>query len=136
MHSDASVRRECVERLFTKTEEKIESGEKWSVIFTYYDTFCSMNTKAMKEIGQWNQHLLQYFADNFFYRVCRLKGYPTFEAGGDGVKHFGGATWKSEYERQRANAILYPAFEKLYIEMFGGPADHETYDKLFNKIDL
>lgn len=136
MHSDASARRDCIDRLFSKTQEALENGGKWSVMFTYYDTLASFCVEAVKDVGNWDNHLLQYFADNDYYRRCRLKGWPTLEAGGDGVKHLGGATWKTEFQRQRANAILYPAFAKLYEEMWGGVADHETYDKPFNKIEL
>jgi hypothetical protein len=137
MHSDGVAQRRDFERLIARAQEATEQGEKWAVIFTNYDVLACYSTAALTDIGGWDTTFPDYFSDNHNYRKLRLKGYEmlqlenhTVEHGVDGV---GSQSINSDPQLRRTNEILFPAYAKLYSEMWGGGPGEEKFSTPWNK---
>jgi hypothetical protein len=131
MHNDAEAEPGTVEGLYQMARAKTENGDKWGVIFTYYDTLAAYNTAAFAEVGPWDQNLPQYFTDNCMYRRMRLAGYELAESHLP-VKHVGSQTIHSDPLRELVNSITFPIYLNYYQAKWGGPPGHEIFTVPFN----
>jgi hypothetical protein len=132
MHNDAEAEPGTVEGLYQMARAKTKNGDKWGVIFTYYDTLAAYNTAAFAEVGPWDQNLPQYFTDNDMYRRMRLAGYELAESHLP-VKHVGSQTIHSDPIRRQVNAITFPIYERYYQFKWGGGPGQERYERPFNQ---
>lgn len=135
MHNDGEVSEEAIQRLVSKVNNLQDSNIKWGVVFTFYDIFCAFNVEALNAIGGWSDYFEQYYLDVHTYRLMKLKGYPAFEAGGEGVKHNneGSATIRSDSDRAFRSNVLTQMYRQVYIYGWGGDNGSETYTTFFNR---
>lgn len=130
MHNDVEVDDVAIQRLLTRVSEvDTETTGKWGVVFTLYDLLCAFNTAALTAVGGWSDYFEQYYADVHMYRLLRLAGYNTYEAGGDGVVHHnnGSSTIKSDKDRARRMNYVTQFAQAVYRQMWGGDNGSETY---------
>lgn len=52
-------------------------GERWGLLFTYYDTLTLFRTAAVVDVGPWDTALSQYVSDNDYYLRMRRYGWET-----------------------------------------------------------
>jgi hypothetical protein len=129
MHSDATASEKAYEELSKKIEGF--KNEKWSIIFTNYDSFCAINRISYNEIGGADTEFLRYFVDNDLYRRFDLAGYKRGNLDVE-VKHKGSMTINSDKMKLLVNGITYPMQKVLYIKKWGGEGGNEIYETPFN----
>lgn len=132
MHNDGEAEAGVPEKFLNILEEYFRSGKKWGVAFTHYDVLVAFNMEAIKEVGQWDTNLPQYFSDNDYYRRVRLAGYETPATGLSVLHHNGSSTIKSDPYRNFINGITFPLYAKYYSAKWGGEPNREIYDSPFN----
>jgi hypothetical protein len=136
MHNDGEVTGDACRRLLARVSEvDKETNGKWGVVFTFYDIFCAFNTAALTAIGGWSPYFEQYYADVHTYRMLRLAGYDTYEAGGDGVIHHndGSSTIRSDADRARRMSLVSQFAGAVYRAMWGGDNGSETFETPWNE---
>lgn len=129
MHNDAVAGRHTFEKLISMADT---SDGKWGVIFTNYDALAAFNVDAMREIGEWDTNLPQYFADNDYYRRLRLAGWESRDSGLP-VEHLASQTINSDPERAFLNSVTFPMYQHYYVKKWGGGPGQETFEKPFNR---
>ena len=98
-------------------------------------SFCygAVNRAAVETVGlidEWTFYPI-YFGDNDYRYRCKLAGVEWVEFNG-AIRHgddgmTASATIRSSAQHSLANARTYPENQRRYIEKWGGPPDHETY---------
>lgn len=133
MHNDAELVDERGIKGFCDFVESLDIN-RWSVVFSNYDTLCAYNTKVMNIVGVWDTFLQQYFADNDMYHRMRLAGFPTVESNFKVLHNEGAsATIHADPERNFLNGITFPIYEQYYIKKWGGRPGQERYKSPFNR---
>jgi hypothetical protein len=133
MHNDAEAVGDTAERFLAIIAEAVQSGRRWGVAFTAYDTLAALNMVAARKIGPWDTILPQYFADNDYYRRIRLAGFETIETGLPVIHANGGSnTLKHDTLRTRLNHITFPLYQSYYTAKWGGTSGQERYTRPFN----
>lgn len=151
MHADALALPGAPERLRDFTQARLDSGERWGVIFTLYDVFCAFNMTAVREVGYWDVRLYQYGSDNDYWRRLKLANYSIIESApipgiadtpdkffgkahineSVGVIHRGSASIRSDPLFKYISDGRNPGNEAYYILKWGGLPNHETFTRPF-----
>jgi hypothetical protein len=129
MHNDACCEPSVFERLLERATNR---AIHWGVIFTNYDALAAFNMAAMKQVGEWDTNLPQYFSDNDYYRRMRLAGWLT-EDSGFPVEHTASQTINSDPERAFLNGVTFPLYREYYRKKWGGDGGQETFAMPFNR---
>jgi len=138
-HSDADIPKGAVERLINFTEEVIQSGRKWSVIYSHYDIFCAYNPECYRAIGGFDTNIRAYKSDQDWYRRCDLAGWERINSGiecGHGVNGQGSQTINSDPKEKFIMTYLQQIDTLYYSAKWGGDAGKEIYTTAFNRKDL
>ena len=129
MHNDASTDSATIEKLLKLADTK---RGHWGVIFTHYDALAAFNMEAMREVGEWDTNLPQYFADNDYYRRVRLAGWETEDTGLP-VEHKASSTINADAERAFLNGVTFPLYEEYYKRKWGGKPGQECFITPFDR---
>jgi GT2 family glycosyltransferase len=133
MHDDAEAGRDTPARLVAIVGEAVTSGRRWGVAFTRYDCLAALSTRMIRDVGEWDTVLPQYFSDCDYYRRVRLAGFDVIETGLP-VVHIdhGSNTARSDPRREFLNRITLPLYAMYYARKWGGQPGHERFDLPFN----
>jgi GT2 family glycosyltransferase len=135
MHSDAEDDKHILPEFLNEVARRERDGEKWGVLFTFYDALAAYNTAAYEAVGGWDHHLPSYYGDCDYFRRLRLAGYPTIDTGLH-VTHHGSSVIKSDPKTHFLSDQKCPGWNDYYVRKHGGPPDHETFTVFFNRPDL
>ncbi len=120
-HNDGQPHAGTVKGLYELAEQYTNEGRRWGVIFSNYDVCCVFNTKAVKEIGEWDWLRFPFYhLDNDYYHRMREAGYETVwsELGCDHLND-ASSTIKNDDVRNLVNSLTFPISEKLLIHKWG-----------------
>jgi hypothetical protein len=117
MHNDAEAEPGMDLRFRERVETEWRSNPKFGVLFTHYDTLGAMSMTAIRRIGPWDSLFSGYFADREYYARLRRYGFEEIQTD-IRVIHHGSMTIKADPRLGRANAILFPAYERLFQELY------------------
>ncbi len=135
-HCDAVLQPDTVARLYDLALDLTLSGERWGVIYTYYDIFCAYSTAAAEAVGGYDPLWSDYCSDQDFYRRLDLAGYARVESHLP-VAHDHGSTTIRTDPRESLRVGLQVAYRsEVYIAKWGGPPGSERYDVPFNRPDI
>lgn len=106
----------------------VQSTDLWSVAFTHYDILSAVNMEAVQAVGPWDNVLSQYYADNDWYRRCRLAGYPTVDSGLH-IEHMNDAsnTMKADPYYAFTSLLTNGMYAWYYMQKWGAPPPNETF---------
>lgn len=133
MHDDAEACGDTAERLVAIIDEAERIQRRWGVAFTRYDCLAAFSTRMIREVGEWDTVLPQYFSDCDYYRRVRLAGFELIETGLP-VIHVGNGsnTLRSDPQREFLNEITFPLYAAYYARKWGGRPGQEQFDRPFN----
>ncbi len=135
-HNDAFDSKGNTPRFIEFVKELHSSGDPWSIAFTHYDILSAVNLAAVEAVGRWDTNINQYYADNDWYRRCRLAGLPTKESNLH-IDHIeGSATMNSDKKRTFRGNVLFAMQQYYYTQKWGGVGGEEQYDITWNRPDL
>jgi hypothetical protein len=137
MHDDAEAVGDTPERLIAWLEAAAHDARRWGVAFTRYDCLAALNTRMIREVGDWDVVLPQYFSDCDYYRRVQLAGFELIETGLP-VVHIdqGSNTLRSDPRREFLNRITFPLYAAYYASKWGGRPGQEKFALPFNGSDL
>jgi GT2 family glycosyltransferase len=133
MHDDAEAVRDTAERLVAIVDEAVTVERRWGVAFTRYDCLAALSTRMIREVGEWDTVLPQYFSDCDYYRRVRLAGFELIETGLP-VVHVdqGSNTLRSDPRREFLNRVTMPLYAMYYSSKWGGRPGQEKFALPFN----
>jgi hypothetical protein len=137
MHDDAEAVRDTAERLVTMVAAAVRAERRWGVAFTRYDCLAAVSTRMIREVGEWDTVLPQYFCDCDYYRRVQLAGFELIETGLP-VEHIdqGSNTVRSDPRREFLNRITFPLYAAYYVRKWGGRPGQEKFVLPFNGAPL
>jgi hypothetical protein len=117
MHNDAEAEPGMDVRFLDLVEEIWRTDPQFGVVFTHYDALSAFNMTAIRNSGPWDNLFTGYFADVEYY--SRLRRYGFKEIATDiSVIHHRSMTIRSDPRLEHANAILFPAYERIFHELY------------------
>jgi hypothetical protein len=133
MHDDAEAVADAAERLVAMVDEAWRAERRWGVAFTRYDCLAALNARMIREVGDWDTVLPQYFCDCDYYRRAQLAGFELVETGLP-VVHVdqGSNTLRGDPRREFLNQITFPLYAAYYVSKWGGRPGREKFVLPFN----
>jgi hypothetical protein len=116
MHNDAEAEPGMDQCFLDKLAEIWRTDPEFGVLFTAYDTLAALNMTAVRKIGPWDSIFTQYFADIEYYARLRRHGFKEMQSD-IRVIHHTSMTIKSDPRLGHANAVLSPAYERIFHEL-------------------
>jgi hypothetical protein len=137
MHDDAEAGYGSAERLIAIVDEAVRTQRRWGVAFTLYDCLAALSTRMIREVGEWDTVLPQYFSDCDYYRRVKLAGFELIETGLH-VVHVdqGSNTLRSDPRREMLNRVTLPLYAMYYRSKWGGQPGQEKFALPFNGIPV
>src|SRR5260370_10865519 len=134
MHKDAVADSDTPEKLLELVQQLFEAKRNWGAVFTNYDVLCAFNMEAVRNVGQWDTVLPQYFADNDYYRRMAIKGYEIIESGLNVQHQNGGSnTIRGDDSMKTNNNRTFKLYAYYYASKWGQVPGKELYTVPFQK---
>src|SRR5437660_263238 len=135
MHNDAEAHAGTDERFLEFISDLYAAGRRWGIVFTQYDTLVAFSAAMLRDVGEWDVVLPQYFADNDYYRRAKFAGFELVESG-LAVKHNRGGsnTIRSDARLDYLNGVTFQLYERYYAAKWGGRPGQETFSRPFNGV--
>jgi GT2 family glycosyltransferase len=133
MHDDAEAVGDTTERFLGMVDEAIGAERRWGVAFTRYDCLAALSTRMIREVGEWDTVLPQYFSDCDYYRRVQLAGFELIDTALP-VVHVdqGSNTLRGDARREFLNRITLPLYAMYYATKWGGQPGQEKFAVPFN----
>jgi hypothetical protein len=116
MHNDAEAEPGMDHRFLDEVTEIWRRDPEFGVLFTAYDTLAAFNMMAVRRVGPWDSIFTQYFADVEYYARLRRHGFKEMKSD-IGVIHHTSMTIKTDPRLEQANAVLFPAYQRIFHEL-------------------
>jgi hypothetical protein len=116
MHNDAEAEPGMDRRFLERVSEAWRADPAFGVLFTHYDTLAALSMTVVRKIGPWDSLFTSYFADTEYYGRLRRHGFKELQTD-VAVIHHGSMTIKSDPRLGQANAILFPAYARIFHEL-------------------
>ena len=135
MHNDAEAQADTGERFVEFVDSLCAADRRWGIVFTQYDTLVAFSAAMLREVGEWDVVLPQYFADNDYYRRAKFAGFEIVESGLPVEHNRGGSnTIRSDPRLDYLNGVTFQLYERYYAAKWGGRPGQETFPRPFNGV--